>query len=1027
MRRWRRDEPVVAALLLLVALTWGSGAAGARPLEIHATQVTAADVALSPDGERVVFTLLGHLFGMAATGGPAEQLTFGSCYDGDPVFSPDGKLVAFTSDRDGSESNVFVLGLEDRRLQQLTHEERATRPAWSPDGKWIAYLRHERAPSFSEPTVVVRVPAAGGQGEPVSGDPRGIGALFYLPDGRLAWSVLGRDEGPAGNQVSRIEAAPPAGAAGPAATLRTLGGAVDRALAAPAGDGYYVHRTTGNYWVSETEELLFVPLAAGAERRIIPSAARGRYAITPDGKSLLLGDEGRLWRVELPAGAREAVPFRATAKLEIADAGKPSRPAARAGTGPRAILSPRLSPDGRGLAFCAAGFLWWQPMGGGPARRIGTGEAFEGEPAFSPDGRQLAYVQSEGGTDSLVVLGTSTFENLGGSGPAGPATDSRADGPRKRLASVTGLGAGAGISELSWSSDSRRLVASVSSGFTSEIVAFDIADGGRQHLADVGFWSPRPQLAAGGEALYFSADTSGTGNLYRLALRKDAQPEAITRLTHHLSEGQVTPDGRLLVFRRNRAILAAPLGRTPVTDAEVREVSKEGGNTFALTPDGSAIVYAVGAQVWRQPLSGGPRQEVPIRLALPRMKPSPPLLVRGARVLGAGSDAFSPPTSILLEGGRIRWIGDERTHELPRDAEVIEAAGRFAIPGLFEMHVHAAGAEERVFLAYGITSLRDTGGPLPVLGTMADRSELVGAAMPRYFYSGEILEGRHPVWGDGFLQIEDEREARATVEQLAREGAAFIKVYPSLPWSLKRVVADAARRAGLPVVGHGMSQEEIVKSVSLGFLSLEHEISAGRAFDDILALLAAANTRWDPTVAVGGGDALLLREDPERLAEPKFAALTPAAYLHFARFAAYNQGVATDALRGRVAAHLAAIGRGHRLGVTLLVGTDAPNPEVFYGSSLHWEMARLVEAGLSPAEVLRLATSGAADAVGAADLGVLAPGKAADVVLLAANPLEEIGNTQSIWRVIKDGKLYDPAALQAASARAAAANPPGGS
>jgi imidazolonepropionase-like amidohydrolase len=90
------------------------------------------------------------------------------------------------------------------------------------------------------------------------------------------------------------------------------------------------------------------------------------------------------------------------------------------------------------------------------------------------------------------------------------------------------------------------------------------------------------------------------------------------------------------------------------------------------------------------------------------------------------------------------------------------------------------------------------------------------------------------------------------------------------------------------------------------------------------------------------------------------------------------------------------------------VGTDAPNPECFYGSSLQWELAHFVEAGLSPAETLRLATQGAAAAVGAEDLGTIAPGKLADLVLLEANPLENIRNTETIWRVIKGGWLFDP-------------------
>jgi len=981
-------SPRACTILGLIAL-FAMTAPQAREVEFAATRVTSADVAISPNGANVVFAMLGHLFRVPAAGGPAEQLTFGPAYDDEPVYSPDGTALAFVSDRDGSESNIFVLSLRSGELSQLTHETWADLPTFSPDGRAIFYGRHVPATVGTFPTrnaerVICRIALTGGPAEAITARPQHLGSIFFLPDGRLGWTVSDPDSA-SGEYLTSIEAMSSPGVPD---TLRSVNGLVDWAIAPARGATIYAHRVTGSAyeeWVpAATEDVISVPLDGGPTRAVLPVTGLGRFAISTDGATLYLGDRGRLYAVALPNAATTPLEFQASVKLEVRERAPAPRGFARQAAGFRAVQTPQLSPDGRALVFGAASYLWRQALAGGPAQRLTHADVLESSPAFSPDGRSIAYVARDRGTDSVLLRNLARDE-------------------------TRTLHTGAGIGSLSFSRDGKRLLATINRGFLNEsVIAIDVASGASAPLFTVGLWAPRPSFSSDGRSVYYSTDSSGVGNVYRMSLAKGAAPpQPITRFAGFVSDAQLTPDGRALVFRRNRAIFVVPLKSAGADERDVRELSAEGGDSFALTPDGTAVIYAVGPRVWVQPLAGKPRHELTVRLVLPAAVP-PTLLVERVRLLDFDAGGFGAETSLLLQGGRIARLGDAAARNVPPGAQVLDAHGRYAIPGLFDFHAHTGDGNPEAYIGYGITSVRDTGYNLDQLTALEDRSEHTGAALPRYFYAGELFEGERPYWGDrGSLLITNEQDARDYVRRFKALGVSFIKVYPSLSWRLHRVVSDEALRDGLPVAGHGTSVEEITKSVTLGLFSLEHTNITGPVYDDVLVMLAATGTHEDPTLAAMGADSLLLRDQPEELMHKRFIGLTPPPYLEFASLDAYDS-VATPTLRGVVAGELDSIRRAVRLGVQLHAGTDAPNPKAFFGSSLHWELERFVEAGLPPLEVLRIATLDAALALGRDDLGSLEAGKAADLVLLDRDPLADMRNSRSAWRVIKGGWVVNP-------------------
>jgi hypothetical protein len=329
---------------------------------------------------------------------------------------------------------------------------------------------------------------------------------------------------------------------------------------------------------------------------------------------------------------------------------------------------------------------------------------------------------------------------------------------------------------------------------------------------------------------------------------------------------------------------------------------------------------------------------------------------------------------------------------------------------LTDSHTHAAWSNQQItedsLIAYGVTTVRDTGSRLDLINALHDRGDSTNLPVPRYFASGDIFEGFMPLWGDAFLEITNPQEARDYVKYWKELGADFIKAYASLPWYLKSLVAEEAHRAGMPVVGHGLSGEEIVRSVILGFATLEHN---GPSNDDIVKLLAASGVKVDPTLTIGVGTRTALAGDPPPAIDEKFRTFIPSDAISAARPGGTISELQRAAWRNTLSLTL----RAHRSGVKLLDGTDALMTGVFFGPSMHWELQFLNQADISAADVLRIATVGAAETEGAsAELGSLEAGKIGDVLLLDANPLDDIRNTMKIWRVIKAGNVFDPATMR---------------
>jgi imidazolonepropionase-like amidohydrolase len=397
-------------------------------------------------------------------------------------------------------------------------------------------------------------------------------------------------------------------------------------------------------------------------------------------------------------------------------------------------------------------------------------------------------------------------------------------------------------------------------------------------------------------------------------------------------------------------------------------------------------------------------------------------------------------------------IADIRDSTLPKHKErgvEVNGTGKYLIPGLWDMHVHMVfgdwfprGNEVTLplFIANGITGVRDMGGELEVLQQW--RKEISAGTLigPRIVMSGPMLDGPQPRFPSS-IAIKTPEDGRRAVDDLKQRGADFIKLQSLIPREAVFAIADEAKKQGITFVGHvpdsvrasemsnaGQKSFEHLIGIFEGSSPLEDEFLKGgktegkflstydpKRAEALFALLAKNQTWQCPTLVWERGGNLLEMND---LAHDPLAKYVPAYWkdVTWKRFTNEIMRDNTDDLLTRrrfVEKELEVVKAMHKAGIPFLAGTDTPpGVAVFPGFSLHQELERFVAAGFTPLVALQTATLNPAKFLGMEDrLGSIEKGKLADVVLLDANPLEDIRNTQKIAGVVVNGRYLSRADL----------------
>jgi imidazolonepropionase-like amidohydrolase len=443
--------------------------------------------------------------------------------------------------------------------------------------------------------------------------------------------------------------------------------------------------------------------------------------------------------------------------------------------------------------------------------------------------------------------------------------------------------------------------------------------------------------------------------------------------------------------------------------------------------------------------------------------PPPSLAITHVTLIDATGAAAQPDMTVLLADEQIAAIGRSDSVVIPRKTRTFDATGKFLIPGLVDMHAHLTGASEPtgsrefilpLLLANGITTVRDMGGDLDSLLKLRHEIEHGQLQAPRIVFAGPYLDGNPPFFQPS-LVVTNSAEAAKDVHSLISRGADFIKVQSNLSREAYFAIADTCRTEHITFVGHVPDRVTAAEASDAGQKSIEHltgvlracsneepllmrkqfaagpkkgtkaqsrerelswqrEVLESYSNEQGAALIAKfiRNQTWQvPTLILLRNDAFPTPEtDPSRDPRQKYIPLQVLA--NWQKGAKDRDKGATPQLfslrAGLMQASLRIVGKMNTAGVALMVGTDTTAPFIFPGSSLHEELALLVQAGLTPMQALQAATKRSAEFLGKLQTqGTIEQGKVADLVLLDSNPLDDIHNTQKIRAVILRGKLLD--------------------